>query len=166
MTRYLVTETDGHCYGFASAPAAIHNAGAGALITATDNGSTARPLTDDEAVVRTTRHCPGDRYQYDFKLCARPRDCQWAQIDTGGDASYFGQWANPFTRTIIGFAEGDETTIKCADDERFLAELQRIRAWHEEHNQWKGIDAWNQKLINRFTDAGACELLRRAIPCP
>ena len=162
MTRYLVTETDGHCYGFATAAAAISNAGPCARILATDNGGTStRPLADEESTVRSTRHAPGSRYDYDFTLCRDPKTCDWAQIDTGSDAHYFGQWANPFTRTIVSYAEGDETTIKCCDDERFLAELQRIRVWHEEHDQWKGLDPWNDRLTERLVAAGAGDLLGR-----
>ena len=97
MTRFLVTETDGRCHGYASAEAAIKHAGADATIRATDDASaTTRPLTDLEAVVRTTRHRPGSRYDYDFTLCIPVRDCKWAQMDTEGDAPWFGQWANPF----------------------------------------------------------------------
>ncbi len=160
MTRFLVTETDGRCHGYASAEAAIKHAGADATIRATDDaGATTRPLTDLEAVVRTTRHRPGSRYDYDFTLCIPVRDCKWAQMDTEGDAPWFGQWANPFTRTVIAFAEGDETTTRCADDERFVAELRRITAWHDEHNRWKGIDAWNDPLARRFAAVGAGDLL-------
>ncbi|MCY4511581.1 MAG: hypothetical protein OXG35_32140 [Acidobacteria bacterium] len=53
MTRYLVTETDGHCYGYASPGSALRNAGAGATILATDDGATTRPLTDAEAAAFT-----------------------------------------------------------------------------------------------------------------
>ncbi|MDE0456064.1 MAG: hypothetical protein OXI15_02115 [Chromatiales bacterium] len=158
MTRYLVTEPDGHCYGYASPDSALQNAGADANILATDDGATTRPLTDIEAIVRTTRRRPGSRYDYDFTLC-----CEWAQMDTEADAPWFGQWANPFTRTVITFAEGDETTTRCADDERFAAELRRIAAWHDEHNRWKGIDAWNDPLAAQFASAGAGDLLRPAI---
>ena len=161
MTRYLVTESDGHCYGYASPATALENAGAGATILATDDGATTRPLTDAEAVVRTTRHRPGSRYDYDFTLCSPVRTCKWAQMDTEADAPWFGQWANPFTRTVIAFAEGDETTTRCADDERFVAELRRIATWHDEHNRWKGIDAWNDPLAVRFAAIGAGDLLHQ-----
>ena len=167
MTRYLVTENDGHCYGFATAAAAITQAGPCATIVATDdNGTSARPLRDEEAVTRSTRFQHGNRYAYDFTLCKNPRECEWAQIDTGSDASYFGQWCNPFLRAIIIYAEGDETTIKCCDDQRFLAELRKLATWHHEHDQWKGVDAWNSRLVNRFFAIGAGGLLRTARPSP
>ena len=64
----------------------------------------------------------------------------------------------------LTFAEGDETTTRCADDERFTAELRRIAAWHDKHNRWKGIDAWNDPLAARFAAAGAGDLLRQPPP--
>lgn len=38
--------------------------------------------------------CMSDRYKYDFRLCTSANG--WAQLDTKQDASYFGNWINPF----------------------------------------------------------------------
>ena len=48
------------------------------------------------------------------------------------------------------------------DDQRFLAELWKLATWHHEHDQWKGVDAWNTRLLNRFVAIGAGGLLRTA----
>ena len=96
MTRYLVTETDGHCYGFATAEAAINQAGPCARILATDNGgASTRPLTDEESTVGTPTTCPEAATTTTSRSAATRKTCEWAQIDTGSDAHYFGQWANP-----------------------------------------------------------------------
>ena len=63
----------------------------------------------------------GDRYAYDFGHCRF--DKGWAQIDTTSDAHYYGNWANPHTRKIFIYAEGDETVIALDTDDEFVEEL-------------------------------------------
>ena len=44
-------------------------------------------------MIRETSFEPSDRYQFDSGECSAANG--YAQIDTGQDAWYFGQWANP-----------------------------------------------------------------------
>ena len=98
-----------------------------------------------------------DRYYYDFGPHRYDKD--WAQIDTSQDAWYFGQWAQPFQRTIVCYAEGDLTTIECESDEEFVNELNRISEYYLEQNCWRGIDTVNDRMTERFIAAGARHLL-------
>ena len=112
-------------------------------------------------MIKTTRTHVGDsienRYAYDFGLCSTTGD--WAQMDTAQDAPWFGQWANPFERKILCYAEGDRTLIECGDDTEFTAELERIAEFHTKNDKWKGIDTWSTRLCDRFAAAGAGHLV-------
>lgn len=112
-------------------------------------------------MIKTTRtavgHTVENRYFYDFGLCSRDGD--WAQMDTAQDAPWHGQWANPFKRKILCYAEGDRTLIECDSDTEFVTELDRIAAFHAENDEWKGIDTWSVRIRDRFTDAGARHLV-------
>ncbi len=80
-----------------------------------------------------------DRYLFDFRLC-RVSD-GWAQIDTSQDASYYGQWANPFTLEIVSYVEGDVYRNTAESPEEFVAELRSIKAWTiERGHRFIGID--------------------------
>ena len=48
-----------------------------------------------------------DRYAIDWELCSPADTTKWAQLDTEADAAWFGQWVNPFTRTIVAYCEGE-----------------------------------------------------------
>ncbi len=112
-------------------------------------------------MIKTTRkfvgHKVDNRYFYDFGLCSSKGD--WAQMDTGQDAPWFGQWANPFARQILSYAEGDRTLIECGTDAEFTAKLEEIAAFHRENDEWKGIDTWSVRLRERFAAAGARHLV-------
>lgn len=112
-------------------------------------------------MIKTTREFVGnevgDRYFYDFGLCSTKGD--WAQMDTGQDAPWFGQWANPFARHILCYAEGDRTLIECDTDAEFTSELERIAAFHRENDEWKGIDTWSVRIRERFAAAGGGHLV-------
>lgn len=113
-------------------------------------------------MIKTTRefigHKVDNRYAYDFGLCSSKDG--WAQVDTTEDAPWFGQWANPFERQVISYAEGDQTRIECDTDAEFVAELDRIAAFHCDKDQWKGIDdTWNERVSRGFIAAGAAHLL-------
>ena len=114
-------------------------------------------------MIKTTRSFVSgsveNRYHYDWREC---RSGRWAQVDTGQDAPWFGQWANPFTREILCYAEGDESRTACGTDAEFTAELERIAAFHRENDEWKGIDPWNAQLYTRFAEAGARELVHES----
>ena len=102
----------------------------------------------------------GSRYHYDFSLCSTTG--QWARIDTGQDAPWFGQWANPFERRILCYAEGDLSCTACDTDEESTAELDRIAEFHRNNDAWKGIDPWSTALLERFVAAGAGHLVHAA----
>ena len=112
-------------------------------------------------MIKTTRkfvgHNVDNRYAYDFGLCSNKGD--WAQMDTSQDAPWFGQWANPFARKIICYAEGDHTLIECDTDAEFTAKLDEIAAFHRENDQWKGIDTWSVRIRERFVAAGSKHLV-------
>ena len=112
-------------------------------------------------MIKTTREFVGhkvhNRYFYDFGLCSSSGN--WAQMDTAQDAPWFGQWANPFARQILCYAEGDRTLIECSTDAEFAAELDRIAAFHRENDRWKGIDTWSVRIRERFAAAGARHLV-------
>ena len=65
-----------------------------------------------------------ERYHYDFKACRG-----WAQFDTREDASYYGNWACPLKKTLVSFAEGDETITTCETTEEFVREVKKWFKW-------------------------------------
>ena len=65
-----------------------------------------------------------DRYSFDFGRCSSANG--FAQIDTGQDASYYGTWSAPATRTIVNFCEGDVTTTVCETDTDFAEQLREL----------------------------------------
>ena len=96
-------------------------------------------------------------YTFDWTLCSTKGD--WAQMDTEQDAAWFGQWANPFKRTILQYIEGDTTRIDCDTDEEFTSELDSIALYHHDNDKWKGIDPWSDRLTKRFAAVGARHLV-------
>ena len=109
----------------------------------------------------TTTPCSDihDRYAIDWELCSPPSTTRWAQLDTGADAAWFGQWVNPFRRIVLAYCEGELQVTRCDDDPELAAELHRIADWHKEHDRWKGIDPWNDALARRLEDARAGDLV-------
>lgn len=69
------------------------------------------------------------RYDYDSGACGP--DKGYAQIDTAQDASWYGQWANPTTRVIVAFIEGDLIVKLAESDDEFVAEIRAISAFEE-----------------------------------
>ena len=100
-----------------------------------------------------------DRYAIDWELCSPVDTAQWAQLDTGADAAWFGQGVNPFRRIVLAYCEGELRVARCDDDRELAAELHRIADWHRKHDRWKGIDPWNDALTQRLDDAGAGDLI-------
>ena len=100
-----------------------------------------------------------DRYRFDHGECSAERG--FAQVDTGQDASYFGTWANPTTRQIVSFAEGDITEQTADTDEEFVAELRAIYDWNVASGHgFKGIDAMlNSDIEAAFRRLGCGDLL-------
>ena len=97
-------------------------------------------------------HEQGDRYVFDWLL--KPKD-GWAQIDTGSDASYFGQWANPVTKEFISYCEGDIYKADQMTDEEFSDTIKQVVAFHERMGDWKGIDGMCcAPIIEKFSELG------------
>ena len=110
--------------------------------------------------MNVTRSFDGDinRYDFDWNDCNRKQG--FAQVDTSQDFSHYGAWANPFTLTLVTFAEGDITESTADTQAEFLAELVKMRDWHHEQGDKFGIDALcDDKLISEFKSIGAGELL-------
>lgn len=70
---------------------------------------------------------PADRYHFDFGRCSYENG--FAQIDTRQDASYYGQWCNPTTLTIVSYMEGDVTISQAESAEEFCAALRETDRW-------------------------------------
>ena len=80
-----------------------------------------------------------ERYDLDRQLCWA-KGSTWAQVDTDQDAWYYGNWANPVTRSIVSFAEGDLTITRCDTDDEFKSEITRMAAWHAKQDSYMRID--------------------------
>jgi len=99
-----------------------------------------------------------DRYRFDFGLCSAANG--YAQIDTGQDAWYYGTWANPQTRTIVSYVEGDVTVEQAESDEEFVSAIRRIQEWNDA-NGWRflGIDTClDTNLADKFAALGLADL--------
>jgi len=93
----------------------------------------------------------GDRYRYDFNICSVAKN--FAQVDTREDAWYFGIWANPFTRKVVTYAEGDVTVQTAETDEQFVRALEKLEHYYQEG--FKGIDpGFSDELRAKFIDIG------------
>ena len=77
----------------------------------------------------------------------------FASIAPRNDCGFYGQWANPATRTIVAFTEGDLTRTECDTDEEFASELRRIAEWYG-NDEWIGIDTTREDLRGAFTRIG------------
>ena len=99
-----------------------------------------------------------ERYYFDFGECS-PKN-GFAQVDTGSDAWYFGNWANPNTMEIVSFAEGDITRTICDTKEEFIAELEKMQTFHLKNDYRFGIDTLlNDELKQAFINIGAEKFL-------
>ena len=96
-----------------------------------------------------------DRNVYDNQLPTTG----YASVATANDSRAYGHWANPEKHTIVAFVEGDSTTTTCENDGEFAAELRRMREWHQENDEWIGIDTTQDALLARFTKQGMADLL-------
>ena len=71
-----------------------------------------------------------DRYSFDCGPCSYANG--FAQVDTKQDASWYGGWASPASRTIVNFSEGDLTTTACETDAEFVEQLRELARWNDE----------------------------------
>jgi hypothetical protein len=112
-------------------------------------------------MTRKTQHLQdADRYHFDFGPCSYANG--FYQIDTDQDAWYFGQWANPATRTTVSFTEGDVTECQYDTDEEFTAAILANADWHQKNGYAFGIDpgiSGNQAFVARWTALGLAHLL-------
>lgn len=93
------------------------------------------------------------RYQFDMDYCHFSGG--WAQVDTNSDASWYGNWANPFERKLVQYAEGDVTITECDNDEEFIEAVRGFVNWHKGNETWKGIDTMCcDKIEERFVEMG------------
>ena len=98
-----------------------------------------------------------DRYVYDFNLCeATP--C-WAPLRTGQDGPRFGRWANPFSWTILSYADRNVERLDCDSHAEFKDLLEQLAMFHAMNDKWKGIEPAPQGLRDRFIATGAGKLL-------
>ncbi len=100
-----------------------------------------------------------ERYDWDFGDCSPSNG--FAQMDTGQDAWYYGNWSNPTTFTLVSYAEGDLDTTVCNSAEEFCAEIRKFVAWNNaEQLRFKGIDAMLSPVLEKaFVDLGLGDLL-------
>jgi hypothetical protein len=84
---------------------------------------------------RLTEFADGDRYAYDFGLCA-----DFAQVNTSEDASWFGIWACPSRLVVFTFCEGDCSTVQCDTPAEFCDEIHRVRDFAERQGGFLGVD--------------------------
>lgn len=100
----------------------------------------------------------GDRYAFDFNLCTPSNG--WAQVDSRQDAWYYGNWANPTRRMIVGYAEGDVTIKTAASDEEFARELRELCSWLKENTGLGAVDPMlRDDLTAAFQRVGCGDLL-------
>lgn len=106
---------------------------------------------------RLTEFADGDRYAYDFGLC---RD--FAQVNTSGDASWFGIWACPSRLVVFTFCEGDCCTVKCDTPDEFCAEMHRVRDFAERQGGFLGVDPGTDAAkVEAWEAIGLGDLLAR-----
>lgn len=101
----------------------------------------------------------GCRYDYDFGPCTTAEG--WAQVDTAQDASYFGNWTNPFKREWFAYVEGDITHVTCDTDEEYVAYVKVSMAWYEKHDGKPAHfdPGFNKELKAKFKEIGLGEFL-------
>ena len=92
MTRYLVTESDGHWLRLRLARRGPrerrrrrHDPRDRTTARPRDPSPTPRRSSEPPATARAAAT------DYDFTLCSPVRTCRWAQMDTQADAPWFGQ---------------------------------------------------------------------------
>lgn len=127
----------------------------------TDTVSPLRRAFLCEEPMKTKRFFNGmtDRYSFDGGLCSARNG--FAQVDTKQDASYYGNWANPFTRTTVSYAEGDITIIECDDDAEFVQKVRNDAAWHDQagYGPMRIDPMGNESIREHFVSLGLEDLL-------
>lgn len=107
-------------------------------------------------------NCPGiDRYGFDFNTCTYAKG--WAQIDTEKDASYFGQWVQPWRRKVCSYIEGDVRVVQFKTTAELADYLRELDAWNQKcgYKPVK-IDAGltrRQDFIDQLTAVGVADMI-------
>lgn len=116
-------------------------------------------MSAETLAIHTERwHESGDRYRYDFERCRYTEG--WAQMDTGQDASYFGQWANPLQLRVMTYCEGDCSLATASSVAEFVAEIRRIAGWNKDNGHSFAIDGMcRPEIIEAFEAMGLGDLL-------
>ena len=94
------------------------------------------------------------RGKYDMKVLSSG----YATVVTTTDCGLYGQWANPTTRTIVSFVEGDVCRTKYETEKAFADELRRMAEWHGTE-EWRGISTRDDRMLEAFTKLGVSDLL-------
>jgi hypothetical protein len=92
----------------------------------------------------------GDRYRFDFNLCASTKG--WTSFDTDQDAWYFGIWGHPERREIVTYAEGDVIQVECPTPESFAAEVAYMDACYGVAPAFTVIDAESGDVTKVYQD--------------
>lgn len=90
-----------------------------------------------------------DAFYYEDKF--RP---DHANINTAQECCYFTMWANPKTRHIFQYIEGDVTEITCDEDAEFKSELLKIMDFYDKRGEFNGLDSRNEEQTELFTKLG------------
>ena len=100
-----------------------------------------------------------DRYSFDTGPCSYANG--FAQIDTRQDASYFGTWTAPGSRTIVNFCEGDVTTTVCETDAELAEQLRELARWNDEagYGLMKIDPGHGDAMRQAFEKLGVADLL-------
>ncbi len=97
-----------------------------------------------------------DRYTFDFGPCTASNG--YAQVDTADDAWYYGCWANPTTRRVIEYAEGDLTTIEFDTPEEFAAYMREfVQTRYNPDRKLPAVDAYRTEQA--WIEIGCQDLL-------
>ena len=98
-----------------------------------------------------------DRYHFDFGVCTYPKG--WAQIDTRQDASYFGQWVQPWKRRVMSYIEGDVRFLEFDSDQELADHLRAIAGFDGGAKIDAGGRARRNEFVHRLTELGLAELI-------
>jgi hypothetical protein len=109
----------------------------------------------------TTSFEQSDRYEFDWGECSL--DKGWAQVDSRQDAWYFGTWANPTTRKMLTYVEGDITRYECESDAEFVQHIIGWVGWMNDRG-WGPVQIdpgfnHENEIATRFKQLGLGHLL-------
>ena len=101
----------------------------------------------------------GDRYMFDFSLCKSANG--WAQIDTDQDASYYGNWLNPFKLEVMSYAEGDVARFVFDTPQELVEYMAEMDQWNQKYG-YKPIKldpGFNPELKDKLAEVGLADYI-------